>query len=441
MRRPPRAGVAVAVASVALLAVATLGPAVASSPPRPACPACGGQFERAADEHGADVAVRQSRVLVQVHANGSATWTMRNRLNTTDGLNGDGLDRTARELADGYGPPDDATLRDARLEADVAVVVLHDPDAAQRHAGLLVVDYLNTDGDGTGVRMNADVFRVRGPPETVVTNTPAGAVEDGRTATWTGTTGETGYAEGPYLDGSPRVVVGPASARGLHTDIALALSTLPVVVGALGRFVLLQTLLFAGVLGGVAYAVRARDLDRGPTAFGAVLAAVGVGGVLLPGLANGPGWVSVPALAAVAIGLAATRPTVRERRWPPRRLAAGAGVGLAVASVALFTLEHAIGAYAPRHATARSLALALPFAACLPLGAALGESRRTTLAWGGVAVLAFVAMTLALVDPVDPPSGLGGGLLLAFLSIGAVAMPVVGGPVIALGRALAAPAE
>ncbi|WP_254824269.1 hypothetical protein [Haloglomus halophilum] len=435
MRGP--AAVAVALA-VALLAGAVLGPAAASSPPRPVCPACGTLFERTAADHGVDVTVHESTALVQVHGNGSATWTICNRLNATDGFreDPDALDATARGLADReYGPPRDATLRAARPQGDTAVVVLHDPDAAERHAGLLVVDYLHTGGDGTGIRLNADRFSIRGPSGTVVTNTPASGSVNGSTVTWTGSVAGPGYV-GPSLDGSPYVAFGAPSDRGLRTAAALALATLPIVVGALGRFVLGQTLLFAGTLAVVAAAAHGHEFERGPVAYGSVLAAVGAAGALLPGLANGPGWVSVPALAAVGIGLAATHPAVRGRQWTPGRLAAGAGVVLVLASAVLFALEHAIDAYDPFRATARSLGLALPFAACLPLGAALRGSRREILVWGGVAVLAFVVTTLTLVNPADPPTGLGGGLLLVFLYGFAVAFPVLGSLVLATGWAL-----
>lgn len=437
MRRPPRPGVAVAVV-LAVLAVATLAPAGASSPPRPACPACGTLFEQAADDRGADVTVRESRALVQVHANGSATWTIRNRLNATDGLDGGTLDGIARERTDGYGPPDDATLRDARLEANVAVVVLYDADAAERHAGLLMVDYLNADGEGTGIRMNADLFRVRGPAGTVVTNAPAGAVEDGRTAAWTGRTGDAvlGARKGV---GEARVVIGPASTSGIRTNAALALATLPVVIETLGRFVLGQTFLFALGLGVAAYAVRGSERD--PTTLGGGFVACGVAAVVVPAIVYGPDWlwITAPALAAIPVGVAATRPAVRERRWTPRSLAVGAVLALAGAAAALFALELAVGGSGPLGTTMGSLAVAGPLVACLPLGAALARDRRTAAAWGGVVVLGFIVMTLTIVDPVDPPTGLGGGVLLAFLSIAAVVGPMLCAPVLALGRALATP--
>jgi len=430
---------ATAVFVLALLAGAALAPVAASSPPRPVCPACGTLFERAADERGVDVTVHESAALVRVHGNGSATWTIHNRLNATGGFreDPDALDATARALvAREYGPPTDATLRATRIEGDTAVVVLHDPDAAERHAGLLVVDYLHTGGDGTGIRLNADRFSIRGPSGTVVTNRPASGRANGSTVTWTGSVAGPGYV-GPSLDGSPYVAFGAPSDRGLRTVAALALATLPIVVGALGRFLLGQTLLFAGTLAVVAAAAHSHEFERGPVAYGSVLAAVGAAGALLPGLANGPGWVSVPALAAVGIGLAATHPAVRGRRWTPGRLAAGAVVVLVLASAVLFALERAIDAYDPLRATVRSLGLALPFAACLPLGAALRGDRRDVLIWGGVAVLAFVATALTLVNPGDPPTGLGGGLLMVFLYGFAVAFPVLGSLVLATGWALA----
>lgn len=430
--------VAVAAAlAVALLAGAALGPAAASSPPRPACPACGALFEQAADESGVDVTIRESTVLVQVRENGSATWTIRNRLNATDGFreDPDALDATARQaLQRDYGPPTDPTFRDARVGGDVAVVVLHDPDAAERHAGLLVVDYLHHGGDGTGIRLNADTIRIRGPLGTVVTNSPTGGVEDGRTVTWTGNAAGESFARGPYLEPSPYVAFGPESARGARTDAALALATLPIVVGALGQFVLLQTVMFAGILAAVVVGLWGWTGRRDPVAFGGGLAALG--GTAAVTLALGHGWLSVPALAAVVGGLAATHPTVRARRWGPRRLAVGTVAALTAATVARLVLAPAVDAPRPVAGTAMSLALALPLAACLPLGAALDRSGRETAAWGTVAVTGFVVAALSVVNPVDPPTGLGGGVLAILLTVFAVVAPLVGAVVAAVGRAL-----
>jgi hypothetical protein len=78
MRGPPARVPLVSALVVALVAGGSLtgvflAPAAASPQPTPLCPACGGQFERAAEERGIPVDVNASRTLVQVHENGSAT--------------------------------------------------------------------------------------------------------------------------------------------------------------------------------------------------------------------------------------------------------------------------------------------------------------------------------------------------------------------------------
>lgn len=73
------------VALPALLATAVLlaavSPVLASPQPDPVCGACGSAFEDAAEEDGLAVNVTNSTATVRVHANGSATWIVTNRLN------------------------------------------------------------------------------------------------------------------------------------------------------------------------------------------------------------------------------------------------------------------------------------------------------------------------------------------------------------------------
>jgi hypothetical protein len=365
---------------------------------------------------------------------------VRNRLNTTDGFSEDPatLDAIARDLVEsGYGPADDAVLRSARVEANEVVVVFHDPDAAERHAGLLVVDYLHDDGGRPLYQVNADVFRVRGPIGTVVTNTPTGAVEAGRTATWTGSVAGDYHAGGTDLEGSPYVVFGAESARGLRTDAAVALATLPIVAGAVQQFVLVQTLLFAVVLGGVGYGVRQRDITWSTATFGYAL--VTVGAALAATLAVGYGILEVPgpALFAVGLGAAAGTSQVRDRAWSPGQLAVAATAGLAGTLLLLVGLHAAVGAERPLGAAVRSTATALPLAAMLPFGAAVAGDAQDAAAWGLLTVLAFAVVPGALVELTDPPGGLGGGVTTVFLFGLALAAPVVGALVIALGRTLA----
>jgi hypothetical protein len=421
-----------------LLAGAALAPAAASPQPTPVCPACGAQFEQAADGRGVDVTVRESTALVRIHENGSATWTVRNQLNSTDEFSEDPatLDTIARRLVeDGYGPPDDAVLRGARIEADEVVVVFHDPDTAERHAGLLVVDHLHDRGIEMRYRVNADRFTVRGPVGTVVTNEPSGALVDGRSATWTGSAGGPVY-RAPDLEGSPYVVFGPDSTGGLRTGAAVALATLPIVTGAVQQFVLGPTLLFAVVLGGVGYGVRRHDITWSTAAFGYALVAVGA--ALAATLAVVYGIVEVPGLALFAAGLGAAAGTaqVRDRAWSPGRLAAAAAAGLAGTLLLLVGLYAAIGTERPLGAAVRSTAPALPLAVMLPFGAALAGDTRGATAWGLLTVLAFVVVPGVLVDLTDPPGGLGGGVITLFLFGLALAAPVVGALVIAMGRTL-----
>ena len=84
----------------------------------------------------------------------------------------------------------------------------------------------------------------------------------------------------------------------------------------------------------------------------------------------------------------------------------------------------------------RSTALALPFAALLPLGGALDAGRRAVYQWGGLVVLAFAAVPLGVVNFADPPSGMGSGLAAMGFFLAALLVPVVGAVVLVLGRRL-----
>lgn len=435
MRRPPLVASA---ALVVLLAGAALAPVTASPQPTPLCPACGGQFERAAADLGVNVAVGESTALVQVHENGSATWTVRNRLNTTDGFREDpsALDGVAgRAVREQSGPLEDPTFRDAHLDGETAVIVFHDPAAADRHAGLLVADYLHDRGRELLYRVNADRLTIRGPPDTVVTNAPESGSVDGRNATWHGTAGRPTY-RAPDLDGSPYVVFAPPSTGDAHSAAAVALATLPIAFGAVTSFVLPQTLLFGVVLAPVAYAVRRHSFTRGPDAIGVWLAAVGVATAIGVTAVYGPTWVPGPSLLAVVIGLAATTDRVRARRWSPRRLAAAAGAAIAVTFVMLVALHAVVGSDGSISSPLQSTALALPLAALLPLGAALAGSGRAAAGWAAITVLAFAAVPSALVDIADPPGGLAAGIMAMLLFGLAVVVPLAGVLVLAVGRTL-----
>jgi hypothetical protein len=111
---------------------------------------------------------------------------------------------------------------------------------------------------------------------------------------------------------------------------------------------------------------------------------------------------------------------------------------LAVAFLALVPV-YALGTGfdRPLLIAARSTGTAVPLAAMLPLGAALDERPRAAR-WWSLAVAGFVVLVVSMVNPADPPTGLAGGLAMFFLLGLALAGPLLGVPVVLLGRRLAA---
>lgn len=426
-----------------LLLVAVLAvPAAASPQPTPVCQLCGSAFENAAGEAGADATVTNSTVLVQVHDDGSATWTVRNRLADATPFREDSalLNRTARRLIDGqYGHPEGGTLVSARTDGDVVVLTVRDDDAATRRAGLLVVDYLHDEGYEPWYHVNADRFTIRGPADTVVTNTPDSGTVDGRSVAWDGNTGGELY-ESADLEGSPYVVFGPddTTATQIRTAAAVALATAPIVFRGVQSFLVWQTALFALALAGVVALLRSRPRSVAVNRLAAALVLLGALGAAVPAFTHGPGWVTGPPLLAVGVGLLALTPRTRAllRTARGQMLAA---LGVLAGSFALLVGVHAVTApsrVTPAALALRATALAFPLAAMLPLGAVLDAARGRLLRWGALAVVAFAAVPVAVVGLVDPPGGLAGGLYALFLFGAAVVGPLLGALLIVLGRSL-----
>lgn len=428
---------------LALLAVVVLAAVAGASPqPSPICGFCGGSFESAAEDHGVNATVAESRVTVQVHENGSATWTVRNSLgNGSDRFREDPsrLADVGRTLADGSpGVVDEARFGTARMDGDTAVLVYRDPAAAQRHAGLLVVDYLHHEGYEQWYVVNAEMFTISGPDGTTVTNDPASGQVDGRSVIWEGTT-ERAIYEAPTLSGYPYVVFGPDRSAGTtaRTTAAVLLASAPLVVDRVTTFLLLQTFVFTVVLGIVAAGVRRRgpEVDVEPLA-GLLAVLGGLGGLGLAAV-YGIGSVPGPAAFGVLVGALAVFPRTRRYLRSSRRqglVAVGALVAVWAALVAVYA---ATGAYDdPATVALRSSALALPFAAMLPLGGALDGDARSVLTWGGTAGLAFAATAPLVVNFAAPRSGFGDGLAAIAFLLAAVVFPVVGALVVTLGRKL-----
>lgn len=430
---------------VSLLAPALLAPAAASPQPTPICHACGPVFEAGAADRGVNATVEESTVVVQIHENGTATWTIRNRLGSgADEFREDeqSLERLARWLGDrSYGVVDDSTtsLVSARMDGETAVLTYRDADPGARHAGLFVVDYLHDGGYEPWYHVNADRFTIRGPPGTVVTNDPESGRVDGRSVTWLGSTGEEVY-DSPSLRGSPYVVFGPDRSleTRARTTLALAQATQDIVVRSLRTYLVYQTAVFALALAAVVGVLRSRPPGGDSAQWAGAVAVLGaLGGVALAVFSD-PRWVFGPVLFGGGLGLAAYFP-VRKRFRTPRRQALGAGGALVATVVALMAIDALAMGFRTVHVgeILRFSALALPVAAMLPLGGALAADLDSVLPWWGLAVVAFAAVPAVTVNFADPPSGFGSGLFAVVLLGLAVVAPVVGTFVLALGRSLA----
>lgn len=433
-------------AALALLAVLALAAVAGASPqPSPACGFCGDQFESTADEHGVNASVVESHAVVQVHDNGSATWTVRNRLDRGADRFRAGparLDAVAETLAeDHHGVAEGAHPVDARMDGDEAVLTYRDPGTAERRAGMLVVDYFHHDGYDRWLQVNADTLVVRGPPGTVVANDPASGAVDGRAVTWEGSAEDLLY-RAPRMEGYPLVVFGSDDATGTaaRAQAAVAATTVPLFVDGVVQYVAVQAALFGGALALVGKAIRHRDPGVGVEYVAGATAVVGAAGTLalvavLDLHSAGPGVV------VALVGGVALHPTGREHLDAPGRLAVAAGLAV-VAGWALGALTHAlfpldgVGAWTPR----QTVAVVLPFAAMVPLGAALRRDRRTRLGWSGVAVLAFALMPPLLVDFTAPESAFFPGLAMIGFLTAAVAFPVLGALPLSLGWLLGEPA-
>lgn len=438
MRRP-----AVLVALL-LVGAALVAPAAASPQPTPVCRFCGGLFESAATEAGVNATVTGSEVRVDVHADGSATWTVELALANGSAAfreSPDRLEATARGLTDdGYGLPRDPTFESADLPGDRVTLRYRVAGAVERHAGLLVVDTLHDGGYQPRYHVNADRFVISGPPGTVVANDPeSGQVTDDGVV-WRGS-GSGEWYQAPDLEGSPYVVFGPdrTAPTRLQAASAVALATLPIVVRGVTQFLLLQTGVFAVLLGAVVFWFSRWTPEPRLRVLAGVLAGLGVLAAVIPAAMNGPGWVTGPPLFAIGLAALAVAPTTRDRlSGPPQQALAMIGV-LGVAYFVLLGLHSAVAsewAHPPAIAL-RATALAFPLAAMVPLGGALATRPDRVRPWFAVAVLAFVAVPTTVLNLADPPTGLPGGIFSVALLVAAVAAPVLGALGLALGWSLA----
>jgi hypothetical protein len=319
----------------AVLVGSLLATAAASVPasPRPVavCSPCERGFVDAASAHGHAVRIERSTATVRVHRNGSATWTVENRLADADPFTDATLrGSVAREAVAVH----DARLLSTGVDGDGVRLRYRTPNAATATpGGALRVDYFRDDpGTVVYAGLGADRLTLVAPPGTVVGRPLPGADVSGRELT---VTSFEGGRDGPFVtlvpDGDP---LAP-----LWSLVAVALPLAPVVGRNLAALVALPTLVFAGGLGVVARAVSAAGLDPAAAdpdrrALGVVaLGAVVLVHPLAPG-AFTPGGVEPLLLAgaagAVVLGGVLAVPTVRAR-LSLARLAGLVGLAVVVA--------------------------------------------------------------------------------------------------------------
>lgn len=429
---------------IGLLVAPLVAPAAASPQPTPVCRFCGGLFATAAEDAGVNATVAASEVDVHVRSDGSARWAVELELANGSAALAESpgrLEAIGRALTEeGYGLPEEPTYVDASQDGNRVTLVYRAPDAAERHAGLLVVDLLHDGGGQPRYHVNAERFTIHGPDGTVVANTPESGRVDGATITWTGRSGGDWY-DGSDLEGSPYVVFGPdrSTVTRFQAATAVALATVPIVVRGVTQFLLFQTALFAMLLGGVVAGYSRWSPRPRASLLAVVLASLGVIGAAVPAVLNGPGWVTGPPLLALGLAGLAWSSTARESLRGPRPQAVAVGVLLVGCYGLLLGLHLAIAsewAHPPAVAF-RATALAFPLAAMVPLGGALAVQPERVRPWFALAVLAFAVVPMTQLNLADPPAGLPGGIFMLAFLVAAVAAALLGGLTMALGWSLA----
>jgi hypothetical protein len=200
---------------LALTALAVV-PATAAPPPESVCAPCQEGLEWTAHRHDVALDVTHSNATIQVHPNGSATWTVTSQFTPrvpdryATGPNesftdpsvlarDEGLARTV--AGDAADHTDDSVSEEIRLQSvtvanDTIRFQFLEPTVAQ-HApgGVVLVEEFHPDGPHTGWVVDVNRLRIVGPPGTTLANDVEDAVGDhgavdGRTLTLGGNTTE-----------------------------------------------------------------------------------------------------------------------------------------------------------------------------------------------------------------------------------------------------------
>ncbi len=437
---------------LALLLVATLAlpAAVASPQPTPVCGPCGAGLEQAASddvETLRGLRVTESRAVVRVHDDGTATWSVTVRVANESAVSylrdhPEAVDRIVRDALR-YGTVDGPFGNvSARLDGNTIHAQYRDAAGASRNlpGGVLLVEYLHSRGYDTWDVLTTDRLTIVGPPGTEVTNDPPGAQVEGRNATWEGN------ASAPLYD-APRVkedayvaYTSGGALAGAWTALGIALATAPIVLDVTMSALLPPLVLLSGLLGVAVVAARQvvdsprvspRSVATAVAGLGALVFALSLPGVesVLPldGHRVGGGAGAVALVMGALARWRGADARVREL------VAAGCLVLVGFAVTLALTLpgEYVTQAQAARLGVHEALWL-LPLVAIPALGAAIGSRKRTLLAGGAVAA-AFVAALLTIVWPTQRPFG----LVVVFFLAAAVAVAVGGFPLLVLGACVA----
>ena len=437
------------------LLLTPVAPAVASPQPDPVCGACGSSFEQIAERQGVAVNVTHSTATVQIHANGSATWVVTNQVNESAATrlseNPALLDRIAREAAaDGWGLPhvyrDGAvTFQSASIEDRTVRIQFEDPDAGTRHAGVLVVDYLHSEGVRGGWILNADRFTVRGPPGTMVVNDPRATIIDEYTsadvapevtegnATWRGTAAHE-YEAAFYDD--VYIAYGGPDTSSLRVDAALTIATAPIWLDNVKSFVfpavVIYGLLLTGVTAGARWAADASlDADR----VAIVVAGIGLitvlAAVVAELLTEPSSFAGLGAIYLVTGGIALVRPRSLRSVRGALTVAVTSILAVGVILLGLGLVTRPLEYVAPT--VLRGMVFHLPLAVAPAFGLAVARASKREDRWS--AALAFVGalVSLALAGMVFVPfDSRPWGLILIFTVGGAILAALLGLPLAVL---------
>jgi len=428
----------------ALLAPAVVGLATASPMPTSVCTPCDRGFEAAAQGHDLDVQIQRSTATVQVHANGSATWTVRNQLSGDDVAdlrqNDARLEQVASESIRYRGMAvHDQRLLDVEFAADdMAVLRYRAPNFADQTLGVLRSDYFRDHPGAYLVSdLGADRLTVVAPEGMVVAAGIPGSSVDGREMTLRSFDAS---GDGPFVVFAPE----DATLGGVRAQLAVGLALAPIVGKNLLWMVALPvgvlTAAYAGTSKGIEAVVPVESPTRARWA-GGVVGALGVLATVLSfGAPTAIGGIHTSTIlraggvgTMVVGGVAAWHPT----RLGPREQGLLVVAGLAVGTVAALA-SSTLGAMTASGTAAYTVALPLLSLLGLPLGhvTARGDRRGWLLGLAGIAGL--FALLIGLTQPL---TDMGGSLYYLgpiLLTLLALATAVLAVPLLTLGALLPA---